>query len=131
MDRAVAFALRSQIYADRLTERKDVCLSFADRRGLNVNAILATVRRNAPNVHDIAWCANGPRGVRVATEGDVNEISPGVFVMAAQTADLGPARAGESDFGSLVSRGTYTVKCEKGEAPVLVSFQKLCCDESK
>jgi hypothetical protein len=125
LDRAVGYALLLQIFDARLASRKDVCVGFGVEAGLNAKLILEDIRQDAPKVHDLRWCDAGPRGFVVASIGTVKELSPGVYSITTQVGDDRGVGEGEAHFGTLVSRGIYTVKCEKGTAPALVSYQKL------
>lgn len=126
LDRAVGYALLLQIFDARLASRKDVCVGFGDDTGLNAKLILEEIRQDAPKVHDLRWCDVAPPGGFVVTSiGTAKEVSPGVYSITTQVGDNGGVREGDAHFGTLVSRGIYTVKCEKETEPALVSYQKL------
>ena len=54
----------------------------------------------------------------------VKESEPGTYELTIEVGDLRPIRERGEHFGTLVRRGTYTVKCRDGVEPELVRFQE-------
>jgi hypothetical protein len=124
LDRAIAFAIRLEIHANRLENRAEVCVGFGNGLAVDEKAILSELKHEKLQVHSNEWCNRGVRGLTVSLIPPVKESEPGTYELTIEVGDLRPIRERGEHFGTLVRRGTYTVKCRDGVEPELVRFQE-------
>lgn len=125
LDRAVAFAIDLEAHANRLEDRPDLCVGFGHGLKVDEKGILTELKRLKLKVHNNDWCNQGPRGLVIAVIAPASESVPGDYELMIELGDLRPIRQHGQHFGTLLRRGTYSVK-SKGE-PDLVRYQKTCC----
>jgi hypothetical protein len=132
-DRAAIFVIREETDDFALEAREDVCVEFAENSNLNGPAILTALHDKGLKFHDESWCNARPRGVMISIDAKAGvESSPSKYEFVSQVDDSDPIRLYGNHFATLLRKSKYVVLCENGSAPVLVSYQRLCCEkESK
>ena len=130
MDRAVSLAVELEVRADRLEDRRDVCLAFGHGLAVHEKAIFSDLRRRGLRLHAEGWCNQGPRGAVVSVVGPVRESPKGTYKVVVQLGDLRAIKESGAHFGTLVRRGTYVVRSEGSGELELVAYRKSCCPES-
>lgn len=126
LDRAVAFAIDLEAHANRLEGRPDLCVGFGHGlKKLDEKGILTELKRLKLKVHTNDWCNQDPRGLVITVIAPVSESVPGTYELVIELGDLRPIRQHGEHFGTLLRRGTYSVKSK--DEPDLVRYQKTCC----
>ena len=133
LDRAVIFVVQKEAQTGHLEKRRDVCVSFDTRMAINQKGIISELRRSGLRIHNDDWCIHGrdPRGMVISVGQAGNQQSPGVFELPVDLSDWWPIQREGAHFGTLLRRGTYTVRCKEGSEPELVSYSQTCCSEAK
>jgi hypothetical protein len=126
-DRAIIFAVEREIRASHLEARTDVCVGFGQGMNINEKEVISELRRKGLKIHANEWCNRGPRGFTIAINAPITEPVPDTYNFVVELGDMRPIRQEGAHFATLLRRGTYTVKCEKGAPPRLVSYSKTCC----
>lgn len=130
MDRAVSLAVELEVRADRLEDRRDVCLAFGHGLALDEKGILSELHHRDLRVHTNEWCNQGPRGSVVSVVAPVRESPQGTYEVVVQLGDLRAIKESAAHFGTLVRRGTYVVRSEGEGESELIAYRKTCCPES-
>jgi len=133
LDRAVIFVVQKEAQTGHLEKRRDVCVSFDTRMAINQKGIISELRRSGLRIHNDDWCIHGrdPRGMVISVGQAGNQQSPGVFELPVALEDWWPIQREAADLGTLLRKGTYTVRCKEGSEPELVSYSQTCCAEAK
>jgi hypothetical protein len=124
LDRAIVFAVYLEAHASRLENREDVCIGFGHGLAVNEKEILSELKIRKIKVHSNDWCNRGPRGLVISVIAPITESTPGTYELEVQVGDLRAIREGSEHFGTLLRRGTYTVKCKDNPEPELVKYQE-------
>lgn len=130
MDRAVLLAVELEVRADRLDDRRDLCLAFGHGLALDEKGILFELRRRGLRLRADGWCNEGLRGSIVSIVAPVRELPQGTYEVVVELGDLRGIKESGAHFGTLVRRGTYTVRSEGGGEAELVRYSKSCCPET-
>jgi hypothetical protein len=128
-DRVVSFAIEQEIHANRLEERRDICVAFGQGLNLNETGIIAELNHRRLRVHPNPWCSQVPRGLVLSIIRPVEKTGPSVYEFGVQLSDLQPIKQEGEHFGTLLRRGTYTVQFSETKGPDLVAYRKTCCPE--
>ena len=128
LERAVAFAVYLEAHANRLESRTDVCVGFGHGLAVDDKGILFELRRRNLKVHSNNWCNQGPRGFVIEILGRAMESAPDTYEVVIELGDLRPIREAGEHFGTLLRRGTYTVKCQEGSEPELLRYEEAVLD---
>jgi hypothetical protein len=130
MDRAVSLAVELEVRADRLDDRRDVCLAFGHGLAVDEKGIFFALRRRGLRLQAEGWCNQGPRGSVVSVVAPVRESPQGTYEVVVQLGDLRAIKESGAHFGTLVRRGTYVVRSEGSAKSELIAYRKSCCPES-
>jgi len=130
VDRAVTFAVREEIRANRLENRPDVCLGFGHGLAVDKKGIASELHRAGLTIHSNVWCNRGPRGLIININGPIRKSSQDTYDIVVELGDLRPIHQEGAHFATLLRKGTYTVKCTEGSQPELVSYSEACCPET-
>jgi hypothetical protein len=128
-DQVVSFAIEQEIHANRLEERRDVCVAFGQGLNLNETRIISELNRRRLRVHPNPWCSEVPRGLVVSIIRPFEKTGPNVYEFGVQLSDLQPIKQEGEHFGTLLRRGTYTIQFNETKEPDLVAYRKTCCPE--
>jgi hypothetical protein len=129
LERVAVFAVQQEVGANKLKTRSDLCIGFGDGLGIDEKAVMSKLNRVGLRLHPVGWCNDHARGLRIAIISPIRETSPGTYELTLELSDLSPLRRGEH-FATLVKRGTYVIRCDKGSEPELVSYQRTCCEKT-
>ncbi|HXO00242.1 MAG TPA: hypothetical protein VN881_14290 [Candidatus Acidoferrales bacterium] len=124
LDRVIAFVVQLEIHANRLENRTDVCVGFGNGLIVDEKAIIAELKQERLRVHSIDWCNQRVLGLTVSLIPAIKEPEPGTYEVIIVLGDLRPIRDLGEDLGTLLRRGTYTVKYKDGAEPELVRYQE-------
>jgi hypothetical protein len=80
-------------------------------------------------LHPNSWCNRHLRGLSISVLSPVRETSEATYELTLELGDLSPVGRGE-DFASLLKRGTYVIRCDKGSEPRIVSYRQTCCEKT-
>lgn len=125
VERVVAFAVGLEAQAGHLEGRRDLCIGFGHGLAVDEKAIVLRLRRNGLKMHRSEWCDRGRRGLRIGVGAPISETSEGTYELVLEASDLS-IHEGEH-FATLLSRGTYVVRCQNASEPTLVSYRRTCC----
>lgn len=124
LDRVIAFVVQLEIHANRLESRTDVCVGFGSGLVVDEKAILSELKQDRVKIRSIEWCNQRVRGLTVSITPPIKESEPGIFELEVVLGDLRPIRELGEHFGTLLHRGTYTVKYKDGAEPELFRYQE-------
>lgn len=127
LERAVIFAVQQEAKASSLTSGKDVCVGFGHGLAQYEKVVLSGLKREGIKVHTNGWCAQKGHGLNIAVVAPVKESSPGTFEVIVQVGDL--IVKPEEHFGTLLKKGTYTIRFDESSRPQLVSYKQTCCSK--
>lgn len=125
VERVIAFTVGLEAKAGHLEGRRDLCIGFGHGLAVDENAIVLRLKRNGLKMHRSEWCDRGPRGLRIGVVAPISETSRGTYELVLEASDLS-IHEGEH-FATLLSRGTYVVRCLNASEPTLVSYRRACC----
>jgi hypothetical protein len=124
LDRVVAFVVQLEIHANRLENRTDVCLGFGNGLEVDEKVVLSELKQDRLKIRSVEWCNQRVRGLTVSIIPPIKESEPGIFEVEVVLGDLRPIRELGEHFGTLLRRGTYTVKYKDGAEPELFRYQE-------
>lgn len=127
VDRAIIFTVQQEIHANHLENSSDVCLGFGHGLKVDEKEIVSELHQVGLKIHFNEWCNRGPRGLVISINAPVRKSAQGTYELIAELGDLRLIRQEGAHFARLLRNGTYTVKCEKGSQPELVSYSQTCC----
>jgi len=130
LDRAIAYAIYLEAHASRLASRTDVCVAFGHGLTVDEKGIFSQLERLKLKVHPNEWCNAGPRGLVISVIAPTTESVPGTYDLTVEVGDLRPIRQNGEHFGTLVRRGTYTVKCTDSSEPELAGYREALPSKS-
>lgn len=126
-ERAILFAIQQEVRASDLGHKRDLCLALGGGLDSQESRYISNLRRSGLLVHGNDWCAQGPRGTRIAVIGPVTKTSPTEYQIVVQVDDLS-LHPGEH-FATTLKRGTYTIRSEQNAKSQLVSYEQTCCSK--
>jgi len=109
MDRAIAFAVAEEDYANQIEKRRDVCVGFSTELDVNQKGIIADLKHRKLGIHSYGWCNKEPNGLTIFV-GPVSEKSPAIFEIKVELLDTRSASQRGGDLDTVVRRGLYVVK---------------------
>jgi hypothetical protein len=124
LDRVIAFVVQLEIHANRLENRTDVCVGFGNGLVVDEKAILSELKQEKLKVHSNEWCNQRVRGLKVSVIPPIKESEQETYELMVEVGDLRPIRERGEHFGTLLRRGTYTVKCKDGAEPEFARYQE-------
>ena len=128
-ERGAVFVIREEANDFALESREDVCIAFATDSGMDEAAILRALRDKGIRFHDQSWCNARPRGVMIFLDSQLEaHSSSGQYEFVSQISDSDPIRLYGDHFATLLRKSRYVVLCKEGSEPVLVTYQRLCCE---
>lgn len=125
LEQAVVSAVQQEAKGTDLKSGGDLCIGFGHGLTLDEKAVLSKLKRSGLRVHPSAWCVQRGRGLSIAVLAPINETSSGTFELTIQVGD--PSIQPGEHFATLLKRGTYVVRSEKGSEPQIVSYRQTCC----
>jgi hypothetical protein len=127
LDRVVVFVVQKEVAANHIEQRKDICLGFDTRLAVNEKAILAGLRLAGLSLHEHSFCNSGPQGMPIQISWPIKTAAEGTFEIEVALSDLDPILKEGEHFGTLLRRGTYTVRYDDGFEPEVLTYQQNCC----
>lgn|GEM_PF-6109720 len=101
-----------------------MCVGFGNGLKVDERAILSELNLDKRKVHPNEWCNRGPHGLVIDIISPVTESEPGAYDLIVEVGDNRPILQRGEHFGTLLRRGTYTIKCREGAEPELVRYQE-------
>jgi hypothetical protein len=129
LERVAIFAIQQEVSTSDLQSAKDICIGIGHGQAVREKIILSNLAGESPAPHPIAWCTTGNRGVSIDVLAPINESSPGQFEVTIEVGDEA-IKEGEH-FATLLKRGTYVIRYQKGSEPQLVTYRQTCCSKTK
>jgi len=129
LERVAIFAIQQEVNASDLKSEKDICIALGHGLPVREKTILANLARKSPMPHPIAWCTTRNRGVSIVVLAPINESSPGQFEVAVEVGD--EAIKEGTHFATLLKRGTYVIRYQKGSEPQLMMYRQTCCSKTQ
>lgn len=128
LERVLAFAVKLEVEANGLKNRKDVCLGFGSGLVADHRQVFSELRHSGIRIRPNEWCMRGARGLSVAIVAPVREAGPDLYEVEIQLGDnsIHPG----THFATLLSRGTYVVSFKRGSGLHLVSHTETCCTKA-
>jgi hypothetical protein len=126
-ERAIVFVVESEVRANHLEPRNDLCLGFGYGLKIDSKAIFVELRQSGIKIRRSNWCNDRLSGVALAIRFPIKELTGDTYEIEIQTGELRPDR----DIAILLRRTTYTVKAPTGIVPTLTAYQKTCCPETR
>jgi hypothetical protein len=127
VERVLVFVVQKEVAASHVEQRKDICLGFDTRLGVNEKAILAELQRDGLKLHSESFCNSGPKGMTIELLSPIHINSGMPFEVDVELDDSNPIPQEGDHLATLLRRGTYTVRYEDRFAPELFTYQQNCC----
>jgi hypothetical protein len=129
LERVAIFAIQQEVNGSDIKSEKDICIALGHGLPVRDKTILSNLAGKSPRPHPAAWCTTRNRGVYIYVLAPINESSPGQFEVAVEVGDAAIKEG--SHFATLLRRGTYVIRYQKGFEPKLETYRQTCCPETK
>lgn len=121
-ERAIVFAVQQELHAAHLEAKNDVCLGFGYGLDIKEGHILPELGHG---IRSNKWCNRGRRGFVIAILPPVEESAPGIIEVEIETGDNGPIASEGEHFGTLLRKGSYTVRVTDVGGSELVKYEPV------